>query len=395
MAKRKNFLTERGRYVGVFPPAGGFHSGHKGYRRVLCKVSDLEHLSKENKAQRLHELWMQKSRELADAEFKANEEKKKRDNRKLWTVSRAKALWLKTMPDNDEKTKKDYKKTIDHYIKAKGNHVLNDFDVIAYAEFVTYLKTEVLYRRKPLADATVNKHTRQFRAFINWAYEAEIITQLPKLKMPKSPEKDMDTYTISDLHLIKSHIETQLAIAKASGKSGDICRMKNALRVWWLATYSIMRLGAMWALKLENIDLKRGTIRITDNDELGWVNKRKKWPIKPISKKLMAFLEEDMKSRNNKERYYLDKGNGEPWYKQNGDITRLIRKFCRDCGLPDIKALHHGFRATMITQLLLDGENLVTVQKLADHSDINTTRKYLDSRRVEQEKATNRIDELV
>ncbi len=381
--------------MGVFPPASGFHAGHKGVRRVLCRVADLEHLPDAVKVQRLHELWMKKSRELADAEFKAREEKKKKDNRTLWTVSRAKAMWLKTMPDNDEKTKRDYKNSVDHYIKAKGNHVLNEFDVIAYSEYVTYLKTEVRYHRKPLSDATVNKHTRQFRAFINWAYEAEIITRLPKLKMPVSPDKDMETYSLSDLNLIKSHIEARLVIARASNNPKEIMKMKNALRVWWLATYSIMRLGAMWALKLENINLNRGTIRITDNSELGWVNKKDKWPIKPISNKLMSFLKEDMKSRSKKERYYLDKGNGEPWYLQKGDITRLFRDICGECNLPDIKALHYGFRATMITHLLSGGESLVTVQKLADHSDINTTRKYLDSRRVEQEKATSRIDELI
>jgi len=51
----------------------------------------------------------------------------------------------------------------------------------------------------------------------------------------------------------------------------------------------------------------------------------------------------------------------------------------------------HKFRHTYATRLLESGADIVTVQKLMGHSDIETTRQYLDPDESLKRKAVNRL----
>ena len=74
-----------------------------------------------------------------------------------------------------------------------------------------------------------------------------------------------------------------------------------------------------------------------------------------------------------------------------GDISTMASKIFKELGLPSIKPFHWGMRATMITELLLVGEDPYAVQQLADHDSIKTTMLYLNRRKVKQKKAVDRI----
>jgi hypothetical protein len=52
---------------------------------------------------------------------------------------------------------------------------------------------------------------------------------------------------------------------------------------------------------------------------------------------------------------------------------------------------HNKFRHTYATRLLESGCDIVTVQKLMGHSDIDTTRQYLDPDEALKRKAVNRL----
>ena len=69
----------------------------------------------------------------------------------------------------------------------------------------------------------------------------------------------------------------------------------------------------------------------------------------------------------------------------------MASKIFKELGLPSIKPFHWGMRATMITELLLVGEDPYAVQQLADHDSIKTTMLYLNRRKVKQKKADDRI----
>ena len=86
---------------------------------------------------------------------------------------------------------------------------------------------------------------------------------------------------------------------------------------------------------------------------------------------------------------------GKRWYSDQGDISTMASEMFRELKLPAIKPFHWGMRATMITELLLAGEDPYCIQQLADHDDIKTTMLYLNRRKVKQKKAVDGIVRLM
>ena len=91
---RKLYEKFRGNYVGVFPPEGGWQAGRKGIRRKLCSIEELEQLSNLERTLWLTELYSRKAREINDERYQKEQERKKKAQRKFWTVSQAIEFWL-------------------------------------------------------------------------------------------------------------------------------------------------------------------------------------------------------------------------------------------------------------------------------------------------------------
>jgi len=392
---RKLFFQRDGNWVGEFPhdPEIGWVTGRRGIRRTLCTLASLSYLPDEERVKRLVVLYNAKASELRKAQFQAAEDKKKQQRqRKKMMVKQAAGIWLdEVQTTNSPDTWKAYDQTMNIYLKAVGNHPLSEFDRAMNIKFFNALKVRKSGRGRAISKSTQNKHMRHLQAFLNWAYDHEYLDRRFNLKKATAPKKDMDTIEISDLVSIRSHLEKAIA---AESDPDRRFRLENLYRAFKIATNCLLRLGAIWSLKLENIDLKKREIRIRDNDELNWTNKKFKWPNKPINDALFAFLEEDLTNRPPCHRYFLDNGRGGPWYKQSADITRAMGEIFKELNLPSIKPFHHGFRATMITELLTQGEDPYSVQQLADHESVQTTLLYLNSRKVSQTKAANALPGL-
>src|SRR5207245_11433567 len=73
-------------------------------------------------------------------------------------------------------------------------------------------------------------------------------------------------------------------------------------------------------------------------------------------------------------------------------LTHLLRRLKAIASKAKVKdATLHKFRHTYATRLLESGADIVTVQKLLGHSDIETTRQYLDPDESLKRKAVNRL----
>ena len=70
-------------------------------------------------------------------------------------------------------------------------------------------------------------------------------------------------------------------------------------------------------------------------------------------------------------------------------LLRRLKKLAEAAGVAD--ATLHKFRHTYATRLLESGCDIVTVQKLMGHSDIETTRQYLNPDEDLKRQAVNRL----
>ncbi|MET4706697.1 tyrosine-type recombinase/integrase [Endozoicomonas lisbonensis] len=400
---RKLFSKRGDKWVGEFPPEGGWEKGRRGVRRTLCSVDSLSHLSDMDKQLKLMELYQEQGRKIQRAsEAEKAERAKKQQAKNNWTVQQASRVWLDEVKiHRSEETVKSYKNTIKYYIQANQNHRVRDYDKEHEVKFLKHLKTLPGKSGKLMAVTSQNVHARQLRVFLRWCfYDQRILKHKPKVNAPKVKKKDMKTLELSELEKLKQFIisEYKRGLAKRSEdltgrQRADnerlIRDMRNLLRAYMVATQSLLRLGAIWQLPLNCIDMKRRIIKIRDNEELGWENKKDKWPDKPINDELYEFLEKDLAERNENEKYWLDKGDGRQWYSDTSDVSSQATRACRAAGLPKLKPFHWGMRATMITQLLLNGTDPYSVQQLADHDSISTTMLYLDGRKVQQKNAAD------
>ncbi len=279
----------------------------------------------------LTEMYSRKAREILDEQFQKEQERKKKAQRKFWTVNQAKDLWLTAVKiHGSEKTAKMYNRSLDLYITACGNHEMRDYDNEKYLDYLNYLKNEATYRGRKFSDTTVHTHVRQLKNFLLFCKDKKIIGEIERLKMPHLPKKDMRTLTLDHLNKIEQHIVTTLTLAEMESDLKVTKDMKNMLRAFMMGTQMIARVGAMWSLKLENIDLESRLVYIRDNPELKWKNKWRKHPDKPMTDELYEFLKKDLSKRGKYEKYYLDKGNGEPWFLDQGSLSTFASKLFKN-----------------------------------------------------------------
>ncbi len=388
---RKLISKARGYYVGEFPPKdeGGWTRARRGPRRNLIKIEAVEHLDVEERNRLLYRLYQEKLREYED-EIKQQDWQKEKARREARACSISKALerWVKGISTiNSPLTVKDYRRSIELYLQFIGDHKLSDFNLDHNYAYIQALK-EHKNRGKSLSNTTIHKHVRHLGVFLKWAYDNDIVKKQFNLKNVRVHQKDMETVDLDTIHYV---IDETIKRAQSAKDKADRLKYKNLVRAMIMAKTCLLRAGAIWALPLQNIDLKNRVVCIRSVKELGWVSKSYKEPNKPINDELFEFLEEDLKERNPEERWYLDKGNGEQWRKDRGDISREASELLKELGIKNIKPFHHFFRASVMTEMINLGVDLHAVQEIADHSSITTTMKYSDSRRINQRKAVDAI----
>ena len=389
---RKNYISRGDSILGVYPEdfERGHIPGRRGTRRVLCKKSELKFVPEAEQHSFLNDLYNKKEfelrREALDDQLKIDDQKRKR---KTASFSEAAKIWLEEVAQiQSPKTHKTYKNSITIYKDSVGDHRLSEFDRAKNIKFFTALTLHPgKTKDSTIGPDTQNQHMRQLQNFLNWAYDNEYIEKRFNLKKAKVPQKDMETFTPDEVQRLADYLEE-----KFNEKTDPrLTRLnKNLFRAFMLARHTLVRVGHIWSLKIENIDLEAGFIRFTENEELEWKPKGMKWPNKPINKSLMKFLKEDFANRDPSERYFLDKGNGNPWHATSNNMSKLMRAACNELGLSKkVKPFHWGIRATYITWLLNEGVPPVQVQHLADHSDLTTTMKYFNTRKSSQQSAVD------
>jgi integrase len=129
-----------------------------------------------------------------------------------------------------------------------------------------------------------------------------------------------------------------------------------------------LRKRELYFLTWRDVDLKAATIRVNGDGKEGFSPKDYEERIIPIPPDLVAILEKLPKNTD--------------WVFTNykgGQISHLLRRL-KEIGVKAnvSGATLHKFRHTYATRLLEGGCDIVTLQHLMGHSDIETTRQYLN-----------------
>lgn len=130
-----------------------------------------------------------------------------------------------------------------------------------------------------------------------------------------------------------------------------------------------------------DVDFRRGLIRVRAKED--FVPKDYEERDIPMPPDLVALLKDLPRSSD----WVFPIQSGERFGRN--EMLRRLKRIATRANVSD--ATLHKFRHTYATRLLEQGADIVTVQHLLGHSDIETTRKYLSPDNELQRRATNRL----
>lgn len=99
----------------------------------------------------------------------------------------------------------------------------------------------------------------------------------------------------------------------------------------------------------------------------------------PYSRKLKKFMlkyeRERLKRYPKGTEYYFVSRTGNKLY--NSNISQVVKRACKECGIDDYKAYPHNFRHTFAVNTLKNTNDIYLVSKLLGHTNVSITEIYL------------------
>lgn len=204
---------------------------------------------------------------------------------------------------------------------------------------------------------SINTALIALNAFLHWCMDNNYCDRF-KTKLVKNEEIIKDTY--SDDQLLKLL------------KKPDIKKCTFAVyRNWVIINYLIStgnRSNTLINIQMKDLDLYNQVIKLT-------TTKSRKQQLIPLSTSLCKILEEYLQYRQGNSEDYLfcsEQGGQMSRYTLSSAIISYNRK--RGVDLTSI----HAFRHTFAKMYILNGGEIVKLQKLMGHADIMTTKKYIN-----------------
>ena len=137
-------------------------------------------------------------------------------------------------------------------------------------------------------------------------------------------------------------------------------------------------------LNWRDLDFENGCLRVSGEGKVGFSPKDYEERIIEMPPDLMSIL--SSLPRRSKWVFPTSSGNR---------LNHLLRRLKSVAARANVAAATlHKFRHTYATRLLEEGADIVTVQKLMGHSDLETTRKYLNPKDELRRSAVNRLSLL-
>ncbi len=246
---------------------------------------------------------------------------------------------------------------------------LEQVTVMHLRQCVQYLLTSPVehpsrYGRRPdeggkLSPATVKSYIRVWKAFFSWCYQEELVDPNPaaRLKHPKAPKRIRPAFT-------EAHIDRMLAACD----TGTLEGFRDHVILLLLLDTGI-RIAEISTLRVSSVHDRY--IKV-----MGKGRKEREIGIYPeMSKLLWKYIHKYRKPADPDETA-LFIGRGKPL--QSTGVHSIMKRIQKASGLEDIKFSAHVFRHTFSKMYLARGGDLFKLSRELGHSDVNTTKMYLE-----------------
>lgn len=231
-------------------------------------------------------------------------------------------------------------------------------------EYINFLTDEHFNERTKeygLSPVTINIRLRNLRAFFNTLHSEEITDKNPMAGV-KLLKVDEDTFT----PLTNDEIDRLLKAPNVK----EYAQFRDLVCMYLILDTGI-RGSEMFDVKMEYVDFKSRAVVLP-----GSVTKNRKPRILPLSNQVLRLLMElitEVKANFDTD-YVFVSNFGEKYrppsfgrrlfiYKKKANITKRITP--------------HGLRHQFCRDYIVNGGDVFTLQRIAGHEDITTTRKYI------------------
>jgi integrase/recombinase XerD len=213
-----------------------------------------------------------------------------------------------------------------------------------------------------LSPNTINMRLRTLRTMCRFWFRENMMQSNPMetiKPIKQDAQEEVRGFSDEEIRLIL-HSFNERQYAEWRDKTLILLLLDTGLRISEAAT-----------LRIQDIDFKNASIYIPSSTA-----KNRKAREVPISRELMRELrklhDESVSYFGSHEEIFMN-AYGEPL--NSGTFRRRLHRLGKKIGLEKITP--HRFRHTFIRSYILNGGDLFTLQKIVDHSDIKTTRKYV------------------
>lgn len=241
---------------------------------------------------------------------------------------------------------------------------ITEIDVRGYRSYLMGIRN--------LKPASIKRKLEAIRKFLDWAVKQEIIT--------KNPAKEVEAPSAVTLPPKSLSEKEFLRLRRSFYKE----RNKRDIAIFEVLANTGIRVSELCALKLSDVQIseRKGKLIV----RFGKGQKYREIPLNSDARKaLNEYLE--LRADEKDERFFL----GERGPLTPSGVLRIIKKYARDAG---VEVSPHKLRHTFARRLLQAGADIVTVQQILGHANLNTTAVYLKPDYTEQEAAVEKISEV-
>ncbi|SFK12126.1 integrase/recombinase XerD [Halobacillus dabanensis] len=268
-----------------------------------------------------------------------------------------------------ERTLKDHRVLFDYFnewIREQHPEIerVNEVTSGLIREYIVYLSETHENKRtgeRGLSPYTVNVRIRQLKTFFTVLQSEEIINKNP-VKGVKLLKVDEDSFS----PLTEDEINRLLRIPDMQ----EYAQFRDLVAIY-LTLDTGIRTSELFSLEFSNVDFKSRAIYLP-----GKKTKNRKPRVLPLSNQVLRLLMELITEvKANFETEYVFTSNFGEKYNPTS-FRRRIHDYKQKAGIEKPLSAH-SLRHQFCRDYILNGGDIFTLQRIAGHSDISTTRKYI------------------